>query len=77
VDPFGHASLRRLERALIGEHRNLVREAIAHLTPETAAQVAEIAALADLVRGYEHIKRANIERYREAARVLLPELARV
>ena len=69
-DPFGHAHVRRVERALVGEYRRLVDGALAHLTPATAAQVAAIAALPDLVRGYEEIKLAGVERFREQAEEL-------
>jgi indolepyruvate ferredoxin oxidoreductase len=67
LDPFGHAHVRRIERRLIGEYRELVDSALEHLTPATASQVAEIAALPDLVRGYEEIKLAGVERFRERA----------
>jgi indolepyruvate ferredoxin oxidoreductase len=67
LDPFGHTAVRRLERALIGEHRALVRCALRRLTPETQDAIAALAALPDLIRGYEEIKLAGVERYRAAA----------
>ena len=67
LDPFGHAHVRRVERRLVGEYRDLVDAALEHLTPATSARVAEIAALPDLVRGYEDIKLAGVERFRERA----------
>ena len=36
LDPFGHAEVRRVERALIGEYEEIVAEALAKLTPETS-----------------------------------------
>jgi indolepyruvate ferredoxin oxidoreductase len=67
LDPFGRTAMRRLERRLIGEHRELVRQALRWLTPETQDDVAAVAALPDLIRGYEEIKLACVERYRAAA----------
>jgi indolepyruvate ferredoxin oxidoreductase len=55
VDLFGLPRVRRVERALIEEYRKLVR---AHPT-------AEVAGLADMIRGYEDIKLRNVERFRE------------
>jgi indolepyruvate ferredoxin oxidoreductase len=75
LDPFGRTAMRRLERALIDEHRSLVTTALAHLTPATADAVAAVAALPDMIRGYEQIKLANVERYRAAAAEALAALA--
>ena len=74
LDPFGRTALRRLERELVGEHRALTRRALARLTPATADAVAEIAGLADLIRGYEDIKLRSVERYRDAATELIRAL---
>jgi indolepyruvate ferredoxin oxidoreductase len=67
LDPFGATKLRRLERALIDEHREVTRRALAHLTEANVNAVAEIAGLADLIRGYEQVKLRAVERYRIAA----------
>lgn len=67
LDLFGLPEVRRVERALIGEYRDLVARALDELRPETHSKVAEIAALADLVRGYEGVKLRNVERFREEA----------
>jgi indolepyruvate ferredoxin oxidoreductase len=67
LDPFGATQLRRLERALIDEHRQLTRCALRRLTADNADAVAEIAGLADLIRGYEQVKLRAVERYRTVA----------
>ena len=67
LDPFGRTSLRRLERALVDEHRALTRRALAQLRPATADAIAEIAGLADMIRGYEQVKVRSVDRYRAAA----------
>jgi indolepyruvate ferredoxin oxidoreductase len=75
LDPFGRTAIRRLERALIDEHGALVRSALRWLAPDTQDEVAKLAALPDLIRGYEEIKLANVERYRIAAAQALTALA--
>jgi indolepyruvate ferredoxin oxidoreductase len=67
LDPFGRTSLLRLERALVDEHRTLTRRALTQLRPATAGAVAEIAGLADMIRGYEQVKVRSVDRYRAAA----------
>jgi ABC-type amino acid transport system permease subunit len=64
-DVFGHAKVRRTERALVDEYITLVGEASAMLATNPAKAV-ELVGLIDQVRGYEGVKLANVERYREA-----------
>ena len=68
LDPFGHTRVRRTERALAAEYEQLVRDLAAGLTasssPAELDRAAAVAALPDLVRGYEEIKLRNVERYR-------------
>ncbi|TDD21396.1 indolepyruvate ferredoxin oxidoreductase family protein [Nonomuraea diastatica] len=74
LDVFGQAKVRRVERELVTEYRELVRAALSRLTPGTAAVVAEIAGLPDLIRGYEDIKLARVADFRERARTALARL---
>ncbi|WP_311931651.1 indolepyruvate ferredoxin oxidoreductase family protein [Microbispora sp. H11081] len=74
LDVFGYAALRRVERTLVGEYRGLVRRALDRLTPDTAQAVAEIAALPDLIRGYEGVKLARVAEFRDRAAALLARL---
>ena len=64
LDPFGRAGVRRTERALIDEYRSMIDAAVAHLSALNHDDVVTLAALPDMVRGYEDIKLANVERYR-------------
>ncbi|QJY49769.1 indolepyruvate ferredoxin oxidoreductase family protein [Pseudonocardia broussonetiae] len=64
LDPFGRTEVRRLERALRDEYRAMVRGLAAGLTAENHATAVAAAQAADLVRGYEDVKLANVERYR-------------
>ena len=70
LDPFGYARVRRVERALVGEYRDLVERALPGLTPERHDRAVQIARLPDLVRGYEEVKLRNVRRFREAAQAL-------
>ncbi len=67
LDPFGRTEVRRLERALIGEYRQVVADAMKDLTPLNTSVVQELLELPDLVRGYEQIKLAGVERMRARA----------
>ena len=64
LDVFGHAEVRRVERALVDEYRSMVEEELSNLSPATYERAVRLASLPDLVRGYEHIKLRNVERYR-------------
>ncbi|HUR07929.1 MAG TPA: indolepyruvate ferredoxin oxidoreductase family protein, partial [Nonomuraea sp.] len=75
-DVFGYAGVRRVERALITEYRDLMRDALARLSPATAGAVAAIAALPEAVRGYEDIKLASVAKFRNQARTALAELSK-
>jgi indolepyruvate ferredoxin oxidoreductase len=70
LDPFGYAHVRRVERALPGEYLTLVEEALPRLSPATLPLALELAALPELVRGYEQIKLAGVERFRARAEEL-------
>jgi indolepyruvate ferredoxin oxidoreductase len=66
LDPFGWDSIRKLERELIVEYRELIERELATLSEETHARAVALAKLPDMVRGYEGVKRKNVERYRAA-----------
>ncbi len=74
LDVFGYARVRRVERELVGEYRELMRDALTRLTPGTADAVAGIAALPEAIRGYEDIKLARVAEFRESARTALARL---
>ena len=64
LDVFGMTSLRRTERSLVTEYAAAVDRLVAGFTPDRAIEAIAIAALPDLVRGYEQLKVERIERYR-------------
>jgi indolepyruvate ferredoxin oxidoreductase len=65
ADPFGYTSERRTERGLIVEYETLIREVSAELSGKTYAIAVELADVAQLVRGFGHIKERNVARARE------------
>ncbi len=69
-DPFGRTEVRRVERALVDEYRALVEKALAGLAPETYERAVRLAALPDLIRGYEQVKLRNVQRFRDEVRAL-------
>ena len=64
LDPFGRAAMRRLERSLVDEYEAIVDEIIQVLDEDRFEAAVALAALPDMVRGYESVKEASVERYR-------------
>ena len=64
-DPFGRAEVRRVERQLPGEYLDAVNAALGS-AGEDVDRAVRVAELAELVRGYEDIKLANVARFRDA-----------
>ena len=61
-DIFGRTEERRTERRLIAEYEALLDEIVARLTAENHAIAVELAALPMEIRGFGHIKEANLQR---------------
>ncbi|MEW5705021.1 MAG: indolepyruvate ferredoxin oxidoreductase family protein [Pseudomonadota bacterium] len=59
-DPCGHGVERKRERWLIRDFEETVRELLAGLKPENHALACEIAAQAEGIRGFGHVKEANM-----------------
>ena len=70
LDLFGRTSLRRLERELIAEYRDLIEAELDGLTPDTYERAVKLAGLPDVIRGYEDVKLAGVERFREQVRAI-------
>jgi indolepyruvate ferredoxin oxidoreductase len=70
LDPFGYAEVRRVERELIADYAARVRLAVENLSEANYQRAVELATLPDMIRGYENIKLANVERYRQALAAL-------
>jgi indolepyruvate ferredoxin oxidoreductase len=76
LDPFGYTEVRRTERALITEYREVIDQLLVGLTIGNHDLAVEIAALPDMIRGYEHIKLANVSAYHEKLAELRVEFAK-
>ncbi|WP_153407647.1 indolepyruvate ferredoxin oxidoreductase family protein [Nocardia macrotermitis] len=68
-DPFGHTHVRRVERALLAHYTEMIDTLTGTLSHDYDRAVAA-AALPDVIRGYEQIKLANVETYRDRLREL-------
>ncbi len=63
-DPFRSADVRRVERSLIPEFLAALDRVLAGLDATNLDAAVRVAALPDMVRGYEHIKLARVAEYR-------------
>jgi indolepyruvate ferredoxin oxidoreductase len=65
LDVFGYAHVRRVERALVTEYRQVIDEQLASLTPDSLNRAVEIAGLPDRIRGYEQVKLDSVGTFRQ------------
>lgn len=61
-DPFGHTAERRTERRLIAEYETVLDEIERGLSPENRETAVELARLPLDIRGFGHVKEANLKR---------------
>ncbi|MEO8364063.1 MAG: DUF6537 domain-containing protein, partial [Ilumatobacteraceae bacterium] len=62
-DPFARADMRRLERSLVDEYSEHIAAVTAQLTDESLDGCLRVLLAPDLIRGFEGVKRASLERY--------------
>jgi indolepyruvate ferredoxin oxidoreductase len=70
-DIFGRSRERQTERQLIGEYEATIAEILAHLSPANHAAAVDLAALPLEIRGFGHVKEANLARVKARETVLL------
>ncbi|HWH49105.1 MAG TPA: DUF6537 domain-containing protein, partial [Burkholderiales bacterium] len=69
-DPFGYTAERRMERALPGEYSAMILRHLDKAKPQDWPRLVALAKCAELVRGYGHVKEANVAKFRgECARL--------
>jgi indolepyruvate ferredoxin oxidoreductase len=73
-DIFGRTAERRAERGLIGEYEAVLDEIAQRLSPESHAVAVELAQLPLEIRGFGHVKEANLQRAKAKEAVLLAQL---
>ena len=64
-DPFGRTAERRMERALIGEYRDLLDRLVNGLTADNRDEAARIAAMVMEIRGFGPVKEEAAETTRK------------
>ncbi|TDV37186.1 indolepyruvate ferredoxin oxidoreductase [Paraburkholderia caballeronis] len=74
LDPFGQTLERKMERALADDYEATLRDALAHVDAANAEDVAKLAALHQRVRGYGHVKVANLASVKRTERELASRL---
>ena len=70
LDLFGYAKVRRVERQLIADYRALMEAELDTLTPDTCERAVKLAQLPEVIRGYEDVKLAGVDRFREQVRAI-------
>jgi indolepyruvate ferredoxin oxidoreductase len=72
-DLFGYTRVRKTERSLIVEYIDTVQMINRQLTADNHVLATKIAALPDMIRGYEQIKLDNVSAYRDQLTQLTSE----
>ncbi|MGH7064025.1 MAG: DUF6537 domain-containing protein, partial [Stellaceae bacterium] len=70
-DIFARSEERRTERRLIAEYEALLDQIVSHLSSSNHAAAIELAALPLEIRGYGHVKQANLARAKTKEAALL------
>jgi indolepyruvate ferredoxin oxidoreductase len=65
-DVFGHTEERRMERELIGRYEACMSMVATRLAADSHAAAVELAAIPAQIRGFGHVKLANVAKAREA-----------
>ncbi len=61
-DLFGHTAERKAERALLQDYESRIERLLPRLTPDNLGRAADYASVPDTIRGFGHIKMANIKK---------------
>ncbi|MEG4643680.1 indolepyruvate ferredoxin oxidoreductase family protein [Paracoccus sp. APAP_BH8] len=74
LDPFGHTAERRTERQLIREYEQLIGKILTDLNRADYAIALALAALPEQMRGFGHVKDANVAAARAQQKQLMARL---
>ena len=74
IDIFGRSRHRRLERSLIGEYTATVEGLLTDLSDANYERAVTIADLPDMIRGFDTVKEASIDRYEATLTELLGQI---
>ena len=75
LDIFGHTAERNLERGLITQYEQDVGVILGQVTPQNLAIAVEMASLPLKMRGFGHVKLANIEQAKRRGEILARQLS--
>ena len=70
IDPFGKSLERKMERELAGDYEITIRHALDVMKPDNAKDVETLALLHERIRGYGHVKLANLSMVKRRERDL-------
>jgi indolepyruvate ferredoxin oxidoreductase len=70
IDPFGLTLERKMERQLAADYETTIRRALGVMSAENAKDVAALAVLHERIRGYGHVKLANLATVKRREREL-------
>jgi indolepyruvate ferredoxin oxidoreductase len=70
-DVFGYTAERKMERALIGEYRQMVEALVASLDAGNHAAAVELAGLPEQIRGFGHVKEKAVAEFHARKQELL------
>ena len=74
LDPFGYMLERRMERQLAEDYARTIRDLLPKLATGALARAEELAALPDRIRGFGHVKIANLRLVKRRERELADQL---
>ncbi|MDH3857516.1 MAG: indolepyruvate ferredoxin oxidoreductase family protein, partial [Gammaproteobacteria bacterium] len=75
LDIFGYTAERKMERALIADYERDIEQILAEIIPQNHEIAVEIASLPLDMRGFGHVKQANIENTNRRRDLLLRKLS--
>jgi indolepyruvate ferredoxin oxidoreductase len=73
-DPFGYTEERKTERQLIREYESDIEDCLKTVSKDSYKVAVSLAALPEKIRGFGHVKEANVAVYGEEREALLREL---
>jgi indolepyruvate ferredoxin oxidoreductase len=76
-DPFGRTEERRMERRMIGEYFDFIRDLASRLDAASLATATALARLPEEVRGFGHVKMAAVQRYEKRRAELAARLGNI
>jgi indolepyruvate ferredoxin oxidoreductase len=62
LDVFGYTAERKTERRMIKEYKALIRDLLPQLNADNYGTAVDLASIPEQIRGYGHVKEANIKR---------------